>query len=72
MRISRGQLRRLIREEAGRMRAYAPDFSSIEARSGALEGSDEFDAALQSIMDAARVHRIDPAQVLDALRDALT
>ena len=64
MRITRGQLRRIVKEEAGRL-GMGPD----PAGRGSFESSEDFDVLLDDVMNAAKAHRITPVQVLDALRD---
>lgn len=62
--ITRGQLRKIVKEEAGRL-GMGPD----PAGRGSFESSEDFDVLLDDVMDAAKRHSITPVQVLDALRD---
>jgi hypothetical protein len=63
MRITRGQLRRIVKEEAGRL-GMGPD----PAGRGSFESSEDFDNLLDDVLDAAKAHQITPVQVLEALR----
>lgn len=62
MRITRQQLVRIIREEAG--------LGPHPTRPDAFDASEDFDALLDDVMNAAKRHGITPGQVLKALSDA--
>lgn len=62
MKITRKQLVRIIREEAG--------LGPHPTRPDAFDASEDFDALLDDIMNAAKRYGITPGQVLQTLNDA--